>query len=40
MFGIFFSIVVTVVLLSICGDIVVRVRVTRIETLLGEKMAW
>ena len=39
MFGILFSILLVVVLLSIAGEIVMRVRLTRIDT-SREKLAW
>jgi hypothetical protein len=39
MFGIFFSILVAVALLSLFGEIVMRVRLTRRETSRG-KLAW
>jgi len=39
MFGIFFSILVLVGLLSICGEIVMRVRLTRNET-SRDKLGW
>lgn len=38
MFGVVFSIVVIVVLLSICGEIVMRVRLTRRAS--RDKIAW
>jgi hypothetical protein len=39
MFAIFFSILVVIGLLSICGEIVMRVRLTRMET-SRNKLAW
>ena len=39
MFGIFFSVLVLGALLSICGEIVMRVRLTRRET-SRDKLAW
>jgi hypothetical protein len=39
MFGVFFLILVAVAVLSICGEIVMRVRLTRHET-SRDKLAW
>jgi hypothetical protein len=38
MFGIFFSILILMGLLSVCGEFVMRVRLTR--RTLGDKIAW
>jgi hypothetical protein len=39
MFGTFFSLLVFLALLGICGEITMRVRLSRRET-TGEKLAW
>jgi hypothetical protein len=40
MFDIFFSILVVIGLLSICGEIVMRVRLTRVETSRNKLVWW